>query len=401
MAAPETASSRVHASLLTAKSPGAIAIVALHGESAALERTIAALCERDRPTAVGGVALRRLADLDEGLVVRLRDDLAWLMPHGGVRIVERLAEALVRCGVAWLDPPGEALDAFPEAADAIEAEMLSRLAEAASPLAIPLLLDQPRRWRERVARKAAAPPFTDADRARWQRLDRLIEPPTVCVIGPPNAGKSTLANTLAGRGVALASPIAGTTRDFVSTRIDLAGLVVEWIDLPGFRDRGDPVADPIEARAVELARAISREADRAKPIWRSAPRPARASRNWFVPFATHSCLRKTSSTRGCGRHFIAAGDRAEREGSGRDARGPPIQASVAARSTERAHRDPQPTELETSTDPRRCTRCRRRASGRSPRSRNRSGGRPPRRRRPCPRCCGASAPSSRPTRGSR
>ena len=261
MAAPETASSRVHASLLTAKSPGAIAIVALHGESAALERTIAALCERDRPTAVGGVALRRLADLDEGLVVRLRDDLAWLMPHGGVRIVERLAEALVRCGVAWLDPPGEALDAFPEAADAIEAEMLSRLAEAASPLAIPLLLDQPRRWRERVARKAAAPPFTDADRARWRRLDRLIEPPTVCVIGPPNAGKSTLANTLAGRGVALASPIAGTTRDFVSTRIDLAGLVVEWIDLPGFRDRGDPVADPIEARAVELARAISREAD--------------------------------------------------------------------------------------------------------------------------------------------
>lgn len=261
MAAPETASSRVHASLLTAKSPGAIAIVALHGESAALERTIAALCERDRPTAVGGVALRRLADLDEGLVVRLRDDLAWLMPHGGVRIVERLAEALVRCGVAWLDPPGEAFDAFPEAADAIEAEMLSRLAEAASPLAIPLLLDQPRRWRERVARKAAAPPFTDADRARWQRLDRLIEPPTVCVIGPPNAGKSTLANTLAGRGVALASPIAGTTRDFVSTRIDLAGLVVEWIDLPGFRDRGDPVADPIEARAVELACGIARDAD--------------------------------------------------------------------------------------------------------------------------------------------
>ncbi len=259
MAAPEIASSAVRASLLSAKAPGAIAIVSLHGDPEALEGALAALCGIDRSISVGGVSLRRFADFDEGLVVRLRDDLAWLMPHGGVRIVERLAEALVRCGVTWLDPPGEALEAFPEAADAIEAEILSVLAHAASPLAIPLLLDQPRRRREHLARGHAAP--TDADLARWRRLDRLLEPPKVCVVGPPNAGKSTLANTLAGRGVALASPIAGTTRDFVSTRIDLAGLVVEWIDLPGFRDCVDPVSDPIEARAVELARAISREAD--------------------------------------------------------------------------------------------------------------------------------------------
>lgn len=265
MAAPETASSRVHASLLTARNPGAIAIVAIHGDAPSLDRTIASLCGRDRPVEPGSVALRRIADLDDGLVVRLRDDLAWLMPHGGVRIVERLAEALKACGVAWLDSPADARVAFPEAADAIEASMLSVLAEAASPLAFPLLLDQPRRWRERETLGGAAPAFTSDDHARWQRLDRLIDPPRVCVIGPPNAGKSTLLNTLAGRGVALASPIAGTTRDFVSTRIDLAGLVVEWIDLPGFRgaDEAPPEAAdlPIEARAVELACVTAREAD--------------------------------------------------------------------------------------------------------------------------------------------
>ena len=264
-AAPEAAERRVHASLLTARNPGAIAIVAIHGDVRSLDRMIASLCGRDRPVELGSVALRRLADLDEGLVARLRDDLLWLMPHGGVRIVERIAEALRACDVGWLDSPADAREAFPEAADAIEAQMLSVLAEAASPLAFPLLLDQPRRWREREALADAAPAFTSDDHARWQRLDRLIEPPRVCVIGPPNAGKSTLLNTLAGRGVALASPIAGTTRDFVSTRIDLAGLVVEWIDLPGFRAGDEPPTDaadlPIEARAVELARAIAREAD--------------------------------------------------------------------------------------------------------------------------------------------
>lgn len=265
MAAPELATTRVHGSLLTAKRPGAIAIVAIRGAPSELDVTIATLCGRDRPVAIGSVSLRRLAGLDEGLVVRLRDDLAWIMPHGGVRIVERIAEVLQASGASWLDSPLGACETFPEAADAIEAEMLSVLADAASPLAIPLLLDQPRRWRERLLLGEAAPAFTEADHARWHRLDRLVAPPRVCVIGPPNAGKSTLLNTLAGRDVAIASPIAGTTRDFVASPIDLAGLVVEWIDLPGFRAAPqappDPIADPIEARAVELARATAHAAD--------------------------------------------------------------------------------------------------------------------------------------------
>ncbi|MGA0873288.1 MAG: GTPase, partial [Phycisphaerales bacterium] len=135
------------------------------------------------------------------------------------------------------------------------------------PLAIPLLLDQPRRWREHAALGDSADPFTDDDRARWRRLDRLIDPPTVCVVGPPNAGKSTLLNTLAGRDVAIASPVAGTTRDFVSTRLDLAGLVVEWLDLPGFGEveaegglGDDRDLASIDAAAIDVA---SRMLDRA------------------------------------------------------------------------------------------------------------------------------------------
>ncbi len=271
MAAPESRPrAEVRASLLTAKASGAIATIAVRGEPASLVEALRSLCGGSEIPSAGEVSLRRFADVDAGLLVRLRADLAWLMPHGGVRIVERLASALADLGVEWADGPtgfDDPRDVHPESADAIEAAMLAALAESASPLAIPLLLDQPRRWREHAALGDSADPFTDDDRARWRRLDRLIDPPTVCVVGPPNAGKSTLLNTLAGRDVAIASPVAGTTRDFVSTRLDLAGLVVEWLDLPGFGEAeaegglgDDRDLASIDAAAIDVA---SRMLDRA------------------------------------------------------------------------------------------------------------------------------------------
>lgn len=53
------------------------------------------------------------------------------------------------------------------------------------------------------------------------------------LVGPPNAGKSSLFNALTGGGTALISPIEGTTRDYLTARIDCAGVVWELIDTPG------------------------------------------------------------------------------------------------------------------------------------------------------------------------
>ena len=69
------------------------------------------------------------------------------------------------------------------------------------------------------------------------------------LVGAPNAGKSSLSNALLGRDASIVSPEAGTTRDAVSARIDLAGLVVEWFDLPGVRE----TEDCIEREAIGLA----------------------------------------------------------------------------------------------------------------------------------------------------
>ncbi|MSR34900.1 MAG: hypothetical protein EXS12_08945, partial [Phycisphaerales bacterium] len=139
-----------------------------------------------------------------------------------------LVRAISDAGISFVSPTElSPADIFVESTTDIQARMLYTLARAASADAIALLLAQPERWE-----KYGAP--TSADAPRSQRLRRLIDPPTVVIAGAPNAGKSTLLNALLGRSAAVTSPIAGTTRDFVSANIVLAGLACRVVDAPGF-----------------------------------------------------------------------------------------------------------------------------------------------------------------------
>ncbi|RJL05035.1 tRNA uridine-5-carboxymethylaminomethyl(34) synthesis GTPase MnmE [Paracoccus aestuarii] len=79
----------------------------------------------------------------------------------------------------------------------------------------------------------------------------------VAIIGPPNAGKSSLLNALARRDLAIVSSIAGTTRDVIELRYDLNGLPVVFLDTAGIHEAGD------EVEAIGISRALTRaeEAD--------------------------------------------------------------------------------------------------------------------------------------------
>lgn len=79
----------------------------------------------------------------------------------------------------------------------------------------------------------------------------------VAIIGPPNAGKSSLLNAVADREAAIVSPIAGTTRDVIEVALDLGGVKVRLFDTAGLRD----TADAVEAIGIDRALATAEDAD--------------------------------------------------------------------------------------------------------------------------------------------
>jgi hypothetical protein len=180
------------------------------------------------------------------------------MPHGGVAIVRELIEALTRAGIA---PGGgdddDPIAAYPEARSHVEARALHALAHAPSPLAIDLLLAQHELW------KRDAP----NDPARDTILGRLLRPPLVVAVGPPNIGKSTLLNALARREVAIVADEPGTTRDHVGATLNLAGLVVHYVDTPGLRSAASEGSseptfeDSPEAEAIRASLDLAANAD--------------------------------------------------------------------------------------------------------------------------------------------
>jgi tRNA modification GTPase len=244
---------------------GAISICRLlahDGDAAGLDATLQSLTGRPAPPP-GAIAHRNLAGIDDGVVVRLSEVSALVMPHGGVAIRRAIGEWLRAHGAAPRgEPKGcqagalarEALCAFPEARSPVEALALRTLAGAASPRAVPLLLAQDSRMSAATARGWRPGP---ADEARARRLARLVRPPLVVAVGAANAGKSSLLNALAGRTVAIAADLPGTTRDCVAGRVILDGLAVDWLDTPGIRETDDS----IEAQSRAIARTLTQGAD--------------------------------------------------------------------------------------------------------------------------------------------
>ena len=95
----------------------------------------------------------------------------------------------------------------------------------------------------------------EAQAAGVAAAERIRDGFEVAIVGAPNAGKSTLLNQLAGREAAITSEIAGTTRDVIEVRMEIAGLPVTFLDTAGLRDTDDRLEQAGIDRALSRAKA--------------------------------------------------------------------------------------------------------------------------------------------------
>ncbi len=170
----------------------------------------------------------------------------WLHLHGGPGILRRCCELLDTSG---LNRISSALETPFSTADRIECASLSRLPDMKTQAGVRWLLSQPERvnrlltrLRKRslnqpnLVRRACKIVLQSLEIVEW-----FARPLRIALIGPPNAGKSTLMNALAGAPVSMTSEIAGTTRDWIEAPGEIAGFPVLWIDTAGMHETDDPL----------------------------------------------------------------------------------------------------------------------------------------------------------------
>lgn len=285
--------------------PAGIAVIRLSGPSAG--PALLRLTERDTlptPRMAVFAQLRDPADggpVDDGLALWFPgpdsytgEDVVELHVHGGHAVIAATLEALGRMDGLRMAEPGEFtrrafmngkmdLTAAEGIADLIAAETGAQRRQALRQTEGDLgrLFDG---WREALTRALAhfeaaidfpdeALPDTITDQATHEILalvdtislyledsmrgERLRQGLEIAIVGPPNAGKSSLLNRLARRDAAIVSETAGTTRDVIEVAMDLGGYPVVLADTAGLRD----AAGDVEKEGVRRARQRAERAD--------------------------------------------------------------------------------------------------------------------------------------------
>ena len=197
-----------------------------HGGAAGARAILAALYAAGARPAAPGEFTRR-AFLNGRLDLTQAEAVADLIAANS-RLALRQAELSLEGGF------GAGVRTLWQAVTSLAAEVEARLDFPEEPLAV-----TPAAELAATAGRLAATGRAQAERRQWG--DLLRHGAQVVLAGPPNAGKSSLLNTILGRDRALVTPVPGTTRDTLEELVEIRGLPVWLVDTAGLRQTDEPV----------------------------------------------------------------------------------------------------------------------------------------------------------------
>ncbi|MCA9053664.1 MAG: 50S ribosome-binding GTPase [Planctomycetaceae bacterium] len=194
-------------------------------------------------------------------------DLAEIHCHGGLAAVARICDDL-RCRGASIESSEASLR---QRVSQVDAECLLALTRTVTERTAILVAEQASGVLRSAIESLSARLTADGDSGaglraaqheidnllRWSHFGRhLTEPWSVVLCGEPNAGKSSLMNTLAGFTRSIVSEQPGTTRDLVTAKIALDGWPIELSDTAGLRvAEGEIEAEGVRRATQRLAAA--------------------------------------------------------------------------------------------------------------------------------------------------
>jgi tRNA modification GTPase len=247
--------SATHVAVLTPPGSAAVAVLAVRGPAAwPVIRELFRTTRGDSLSAPpAGFQLGRIGDRnsDEVILSAHNANSFEIHCHGGRQVVSWLLDLIRSRGIAESDPSQLGI-----------VNPWDLLPLARTPRTAAILLDQARgAYASAVELVARGGPKADATRCLLRRNARvgqhLVDPWKIAIAGPPNAGKSSLLNALAGFDRSVVSPIPGTTRDAVSVSLAFDGWPVDLFDTAGLRD----TPDAFEREGTARARSAIAESD--------------------------------------------------------------------------------------------------------------------------------------------
>jgi tRNA modification GTPase len=243
------------AAVMTGKGTGAISTIQVFGDTAeaVIKKIFEAACEKSPIYQTGKILLGKIVGaqeiIDEVVIGCEGPDTFAIHCHGNPLINEMIMQLLQKHGAELL------------AADQLLTKILAARKHA-NTIALEAKLTQPkagtlqgtkiianqieagltekaRQWLKDIDAvsldqiKADAEDILESSR----KAKLIIYGCKAAIVGPPNSGKSTLLNCLAGRQKAIVTDIKGTTRDWISARCKIGPLLVEFIDTAGLDEQ--------------------------------------------------------------------------------------------------------------------------------------------------------------------